>query len=181
MLSVPDTADRPRLGAAGQIVLIAIAVLSILAGVTRISLWIGSHLIVLLVPPAVGIPELWPPLRFAPIGETSVTVWLIDLAGVIVMLAVAAIQLGAAHSRHPRPSRGRAFGRGVSTTMLAFIAGNMVRVVLQSFLLRSDLGTFAGQLLASVVITSIIGLLVGVLVGAIAALAGKRRTDTSRV
>lgn len=48
--------------------------------------------------------------------------------------------------------------------------GNTVRMVGQSFLLRSDLATFAGQFVANVLVSALTGLLLGLLVGLVAAL-----------
>lgn len=165
MAEAPDTLAPARLDAVGWIILGAILALSVLAGVTRVSVWAGTWIAALLFPPAAGLPELWPPLRVMPIGETTLIVWLIDLAGVAVMLCVAWLQLRAVTSKRPAPGPGRALGRGIWTTIVAFLAGNLVRGVLQSFVLHSDLGTYAGQLAANLVVTFLLGAVAGVLVG----------------
>lgn len=172
MAEAPDTLGSARLGRVGWIILIALVALSVLAGIAQVTTWAGAWFAAILFPPAAGLPELWPPLRFAPIGETTAWVWIIDLIGVAVMLIVAVLQLRAVSRKRPYPSRGRAFGRGIWTTVVAFIAGNLVRGVLQSFILHSDLGTYAGQMLANLVVTFVMGLVVGLFVGVIAMFAG---------
>lgn len=172
MAETPDTLGTARLGGVGWIILSALTALSAVAGLSLVTTWAGARFAAILFPPAAGLPELWPPLRFAPIGETTTAVWIIDLIGVAVMLLVAVLQLRAVSRKHPNPSRGRAFGRGVWTTTVAFLAGNLVRGVLQSFILHSDLGTYAGQMLGNLVVTFVMGLVVGLVVGLLAMLGG---------
>lgn len=170
MAETPDTLGTARLGGVGWIILSALTALSAVAGLSLVTTGAGAWFAAILFPPAAGLPELWPPLRFAPIGETTTAVWIIDLIGVAVMLLVAVLQLRAVSRKHP--SRGRAFGRGIWTTTVAFIAGNLVRGVLQSFILHSDLGTYAGQMLGNLVVTFVMGLSVGLVVGLLAMLGG---------
>lgn len=172
MAEAPDTLGTARLGGVGWIILVALGALSVLAGLSRVTTWAGAWFAAILFPPAAGLPELWPPLRFAPIGETTTAVWIIDLVGVAAMLVVAVLQLRAVSRKHPYPSRARAFGRGVWTTTVAFLAGNLVRGALQSFILHSDLGTYAGQMLGNLVVTCVMGVAVGIVVGLISMLAG---------
>lgn len=179
MASEPDTQSHPRIDRVSWVVLFSLLVLAVLAGIWRVSGWAATWVSALLFPPAAGLPALWPPLRLWPLGETTVAVWLIDLAGVAVMLLTAWVQLRAAARRHPHPGRGRAFGRGLWTTILAFVAGNIVRGVAQSFLLHSDLGTYAGQLIANVLVSALTGLLAGIVVGLAAMLfAGRKPVET---
>ncbi|MDR2997377.1 MAG: hypothetical protein LBU78_04580 [Microbacterium sp.] len=179
MASAPGTQSHPRFDRVSWTVLLSLVLLSVLAGIWHVSGWAATWVAALLFPPAAGLPALWPPLRLWPLGETTATVWLIDLAGVAVMLITAWVQLRAAARRHPHPGRWRAFGRGLWTTILAFVAGNIVRGVAQSFLLHSDLGTYAGQLVANVLVSALTGLLAGVVVGLIAMLfAGSKPVET---
>ena len=179
MAAEPDTQSHPRIDRVSWVVLVSLLVLAVLAGIWHVSGWAATWVSALLFPPAAGLPALWPPLRLWPLGETTVAVWLIDLAGVAVMLLTAWVQLRAAAWRHPHPGRWRAFGRGLWTTILAFVAGNIVRGVAQSFLLHSDLGTYAGQLIANVLVSALAGLLAGIVVGLVAMLlAGPKPVET---
>ncbi|UJP09840.1 hypothetical protein L2X99_15900 [Microbacterium sp. KUDC0406] len=179
MASAPDTQSHPRFDRVSWTVLGSLLVLAVLAGVWHVSGWVATWVSALLFPPAAGLPALWPPLRVWPLGETTVTVWLIDLVGVAVMLLTAWVQLRAAGRKHPHPGRWRAFGRGLWTTILAMVAGNLVRGIAQSFLLHSDLGTYAGQLLANVLVSALTGLVAGVVVGLVAMLlAGPKPVET---
>lgn len=156
--------------------LISLLVLAFLAGFRPLIGWLSTWVVVLLFPPAFGLPSLWPILRFTPLGETTATMWIIDLAGVAVMLLTAWIWLRT--SSRPNPSRARVFGRGVWVTMLAITAGNIVRSVAQSFLLNADLGTYLGQLLGTIVVSLLTGLIVGLVVGLVAVLFAGSRTST---
>lgn len=164
--------DRPAatLGRVGWSVLLSLIVIALIGGFRPIIGWLSTWIAALLFPPAAGLPALWPPLRFTPLGETTVTMWLFDLAGVTVMLLTAWIGLSTASRRHRAPSRARAFGRGLGVTILAVIAGNIVRYIAQSFILLTDLGTYVGQLLATILVSALTGLLLGLIVGLIAAL-----------
>lgn len=159
----------------GWVVLLALLAFALVGGFRPIIGWLSTWVAAVLFPPAAGLPSLWPPLRFTPLGETTITLWAIDLVGVAVMLLTAWVWLRAASVRHPRPGRGRAFGRGLGVTILAVVAGNIVRGIAQSFLLHADLGTYVGQLLANIVVSALTGLALGVVVGLIAALAAEGR------
>lgn len=168
------------MGRVGWSVLLALFVLALLGGFRPFIGWLSTWVVALLFPPAAGLPSLWPPLRLTPLGDTSVTVWLIDLLGAAVMLITAWVWLRTASIRRPFPGRARAFGRGLSVTIVAVIAGNVVRGVAQSFLLHADLGTYLGQLLGNLIVSALTGLLLGVIVGAVAALAA-RQDDTPQM
>lgn len=96
----------------------------------------------------------------------------------IRMLVTAVLWARAANRKHPHPSRGRAFGRGLWVTIVAVVLGNVVRSVGQSFVLRSDLPTFGGQLLTNVVVSALTGLVLGLIVGLIAMLFAPRRPSS---
>ncbi|UNK71143.1 hypothetical protein [Microbacterium sp. H1-D42] len=174
----PLAPARPAaaLGGVGWSVLVSLLVLAWLAGFRPVIGWLSTWVVALLFPPAFGLPAMWPILRFTPLGETTVALWLIDLLGVAVMLLTAWIWLRTASRKNRYPSMPRAFGRGLWVTILAVTAGNIVRSVGQSFLLHADLGTYLGQLLAAIVVSLLTGLLLGIIVGLVAMLsAGRRR------
>lgn len=174
----PSPERLPRLGGSGWANLLALTAASIAAGMWSVAGAAATQFAALLFPPALGMPAFIPPLRFAPLGETTTTVWAIDLVGAIVMLVTAVLWARAANRKHPYPSRGRAFGRGLWVTIVAVVLGNVVRSVGQSFVLRSDLPTFGGQLLTNVVVSALTGLVLGLIVGLIAMLFAPRRPSS---
>lgn len=93
MAEAPDTLGTAQLGGVGWIMLVVLVALSVFAGLSRVTTWVGAWFAGVLFPPAAGLPELWPPLRLAPIGETTATVWTIDLIGVAAMLVVGLIAM----------------------------------------------------------------------------------------
>lgn len=169
-----QTGTRTRLGRSGWVMLASITILSVLAGSWHATGAVATRFWVLLFPPALGLPAFIPPLRVAPLGETTWLAWSIDLLGVIVMLAAAIVWLLAAANAHPAPRRLRLFWRGVGVTTVAVVAGNLVRGVGQSFLLHSDLATFAGQMLANIAISALTGAVVGLVVGLLASVTLQR-------
>lgn len=172
------TADSPapaRLGRVGWVILLALLVLAVIAGVWPITGLASTWAPVLLVPPAIGLPYLLPPLRFVPLGETTTVLWIADLAGVAVMLVTAILWARAASRRHPAPSRGRAFGRAVWITTVAVVLGNLVRGIVASFVVHAGLDVYLAQLLGTVLVSALTGALLGVVVGIVAMLFAGRR------
>lgn len=171
-----DPDDRPaRLGRSGWIVLAALLGLALLAGFRSIAGLAETWFAPLLVPAAIGLPSIIPALRFAPLGETTQTIWIIDLVGVGVMLVAAILSLRAAWRRHPYPGRGRTFWRALGVTISALVCASIVRGVALSFLVRADVWTYIGQLLGGILVAVVAGLILGVVVGLLAAIVGSGR------
>ncbi|MFB6611229.1 hypothetical protein ACFCVO_12975 [Agromyces sp. NPDC056379] len=159
--------------------LATLGALAILVGVWPITGVLTTWVPLLAVPAAAGLPYLIPALRLVPLGDTTWAFWFADVAGVLVMLLTAFVMLRAP-KRRAAPSPGRAFGRGVWVTIVAVVAGNLVRGVFASFMVHADLGTYLGTLAANVVVSAITGALIGLLVGAVAAIVaatGRRGSD----
>ena len=148
----------------------ALVVFAILAGFWPLTGVLLTVAPVFFVPAAAGLPNLIPTLRLTPLGETTWGFWAADIAGVLVMLATAYVMLRAP-KRRAAPSPGRAFGRGLWVTIVAIVAGNIVRGVYISFVVHADIGTYLGQLAGNVVVSTIFGTMIGIVIGALAALA----------
>ena len=177
---MPMTTFEPhRLRRADWTVLVALVVFAILAGFWPLTGVLLTVAPVFFVPAAAGLPNLIPPLRLTPLGETTWGFWAADIAGVLVMLATAYVMLRAP-KRRAAPSPGRAFGRGLWVTIVAIVAGNIVRGVYISFVVHADIGTYLGQLAGNVVVSTIFGTMLGIFIGALAALAaiGRRAKAT---
>ncbi|GAA1717191.1 hypothetical protein GCM10009809_11480 [Isoptericola hypogeus] len=156
---------------------------SVVAGIWPVTGTATTWFPVLAVPPALGLPSLLPPLRLTPLGETTWAFWAADTAGAVVMLAVAVVQLRHVTSRRPQPGPGRAFSRGLWTTVLAVVGGNLVRSVFLSVVTHAGLGTYAGAVVGGAVVSALTGALIGVVVGlaaAVAAATGSRRPARTR-
>lgn len=149
--------------------LATLGALAILVGIWPITGVLTTWVPLLAVPAAVGLPYLIPALRLMPLGDTTWAFWFADVAGVLVMLLTTFVMLRAP-KRRAAPSPGRAFGRGVWVTIVAVVAGNLVRGVFTSFMVHADLGTYLGTLAANVVVSAITGAVLGLLVGAVAAI-----------
>ena len=168
---MPMTTFEPhRLRRADWTVLVALVVFAILAGFWPLTGVLLTVAPVFFVPAAAGLPNLIPTLRLTPLGETTWGFWAADIAGVLVMLATAYVMLRAP-KRRAAPSPGRAFGRGLWVTIVAIVAGNLVRGVYISFVVHADIGTYLGQLAGNVVVSTIFGTMLGIVIGALAALA----------
>ena len=168
---MPTTTSLPfRMRRVEWIVLGALLVLAILAGFWPIAGPLLTVAPVLFVPAAIGLPSLIPTLRLTPLGETTWGFWAADIAGVLVMLATAYAMLRAP-KRRAVPTKARAFGRGLWVTIVAIVAGNLVRGVYISFVIHADIGTYLGQLAGNVVVSALLGTVLGVVVGAVAAVA----------
>lgn len=102
-------------------------------------------------------------------GQSTWIYWAIDTVGVIVLIATAHAHLLAAQKRRPNPSRLRAFGTTLLTTTLALVAANVVRMVLQTFLTDSPIVSFAGFVLATVLVSAVAGIILGVFTGTLTA------------
>ncbi|MFC9559734.1 hypothetical protein [Agromyces sp. NPDC056965] len=160
-------------------VLATLVALAILVGIWPITGVLTTWVPLLAVPAAAGLPYLIPALRLMPLGDTTWAFWFADVAGVLVMLLTAFVMLRAP-KRRAAPSPGRAFGRGVWVTIVAVVAGNLVRGVFTSFMVHADLGTYLGTLAANIVVSAITGALLGLVVGAVAAIVaatGRRGSD----
>jgi hypothetical protein len=160
---------------------LAVAVLvliAILAGLRPVGGAALTFIPFLIAPAAVGLPSLIPPLRLTPLGLTTTTEWLVDLVAVAVMVAVAVIWLRAGRSRHGEHGRLRAFARGLGVTILAVVAGNLVRSVYLSFIVHASWRAYVTQVLAGVVWSVVLGALVGLVVGLVAAAVNQRRTSS---
>lgn len=146
-------------------------VLAVLAGIWPLTGTLTTWVPYLAVPAAAGLPFLWPPLRLMPLGETTWAFWAADTVGVLVMLAVAWAMLRAASRKRLRPRAGRAFGRGLWVTIVAVVAGNLVRAVFSSFVVHADLGTYVATVAAGILVSALTAIVPGLLVGAAAAIA----------
>jgi len=164
------TFEPHRLRRADWTVLVALVVFAILAGFWPLTGVLLTVAPVFFVPAAAGLPNLIPTLRLTPLGETTWGFWAADIAGVLVMLATAYVMLRAP-KRRAAPSPGRAFGRGLWVTIVAIVAGNLVRGVYISFVVHADIGTYLGQLAGNIVVSAIFGTMLGLVVGSLAALA----------
>lgn len=169
------TPHPPTFGRVEWTALATLGVLSILVGVWPVFGTLTTWMPVLAVPAAAGLPHLIPPLRVAPLGETTWAFWAADTAAAIIMLLAAWLWLRAAASRRPSPGRGRAFGRGVWTTTIAVVLGNVVRTVFLSFVTHSDFGTYVGYVGFGILVSALTGALFGLVVGAAAAVAAAPR------
>jgi len=147
-----------------------LVLLAVLVGIWPLTGSLTTWVPYLAIPAAAGLPYLWPPLRLVPLGETTWAFWIADTVGVLVMLAVAWAMLRAAARKRLRPRAGRAFWRGLWVTIVAIVAGNLVRAVFSSFVVHADLGTYLGTLAAGILISALTAIVPGVLVGAVAAL-----------
>ena len=178
---MPTTTSLPfRMRRVEWTVLGALLVLAILAGFWPIAGPLLTVAPVLFVPAAAGLPSLIPTLRLTPLGETTWGFWAADIAGVLVMLATDYAMLRAP-KRRAVPTKARAFGRGLWVTIVAIVAGNLVRGVYISFVIHADIGTYLGQLAGNVVVSALLGTVLGVVVGAVAAVAPTGwRDDTPR-
>lgn len=165
-----------RLGRVGWAIVLALLVLAIAAGIWPLTGLASTWVPALLVPAAVGLPYLLPPVRLLPLGDTTALLWIVDLAGAATMLLAAALWARAAWRRHPQPGLWRAFGRGLWITVVAVVLGNVVRSVAQSFVMHSGIDVYLIQLLGGILVSALTGVLLGVLVGIVAAaFAGRRR------
>lgn len=111
----------------------------------------------LLIPSAIGLPFGIPPVRLFPLGDTPWTFWFVDVAAVVVMIAVAWTQLSG--------SRRRPFLTGLLATVLGVATGNLVRIVYLSFETHQGLGTYALAVLLGLVVAALWGTVLGVFVG----------------
>lgn len=160
----PFLSDRSLLAS-----LVTLAVLAIVVGIWPLVGTLTTWVPYLAVPAAAGLPFLWPPLRLVPLGETTWAFWIADTVGALVMLAVAWAMLRAASRRRPGAGPWRAFGRGVWVTVVAVVAGNIVRAVFSSFVVHADFGTYVGTLAAGILVSALTALVPGAIVGAVAA------------
>ncbi len=161
---------------------LGIAAASVVAGIWPVTGTAATWFPALVVPPALGLPSLLPPLRLTPLGETTWGFWAADTAGVVVLLLAAALQLRHVTRARPEPGPGRAFGRGLWTCVLAVVAGNLVRSVHGGFAVHAGLGTYAGQVVGGVLVSALTGALIGLVVGlaaAVAAVAGRRERSAA--
>ncbi len=168
---MPTTSPSRAGHRAALTILLGLAAASVLAGIRPITGTATTWFPALAVPSALGLPSLLPPLRLTPLGETTWAFWAADVAGVVVMLLVAVLQLRHVARTRPAPGPGRAFGRGVWTCVLAVVAGNVVRSVFLSVAVHAGLGTYVGSLAGGVLVSALAGVMLGVVVGAAAALA----------
>ncbi|MBD3941276.1 hypothetical protein IF188_06135 [Microbacterium sp. NEAU-LLC] len=164
------TKTPPALGRSDVATLVMLLVVAVLAGIWPLTGTLTTWVPYIAIPAAAGLPFLWPPLRLMPLGETTWAFWIADTVGVLVMLAVAWAMLRAASRKRLRPHAGRAFGRGMWVTIVAMIAGNLVRAVFMSFAVHADLGTYLATLAAGILISALTAIVPGLLVGAVAAL-----------
>jgi hypothetical protein len=166
------TKTPPALGRSDIATLVMLLVVAILAGIWPLTGTLTTWVPALAIPAAAGLPFLWPPLRVMPLGETTWSFWIADIAGVLVMLAVAWAMLRAASRKRLRPHPGRAFGRGLWVTIVGVVAGNLVRAVFASFVVHADLGTYLASLAAGILVSALTANVPGLLVGAVAAIVG---------
>jgi len=146
-------------------------VIAVLAGIWPLTGALTTWVPYVAIPAAAGLPFLWPPLRLMPLGEMTWAFWAADTVGVLVMLAVAWAMLRAASRKRLRPRAGRAFARGLWVTVVAIVAGNLVRAVFSSFVVHADLGTYLGTVVAGILVSAVTATVPGLLVGAAAAIA----------
>lgn len=173
---MPTTSRPPQpLGRAEWTILATLAALSILVGVWPITGVLTTWAPVLAVPAAAGLPYLIPPLRVLPLGETTWAFWAVDGVAAVIMLLTAWAWLRAAASRRPSPRAARAFGRGLWTTIVAVVFGDLVRTVFLSAVTHSDFGTYLGYVGFGILVSIVTGAVFGVVVGAAGAVAASTR------
>lgn len=150
--------------------LIALTLLSVVAGFRVVIEPLTTIVPVLALPSAAGLPFAIPTLRLWPLGDTTWLFWIVETVAAIVMIVVAAMRISNSRGRHPNGGRGRAFVGAMWATAVGVIVANTVRVVFLSFVTQSSLGAYVGYLLTDVVVSAVFGMIVGLLVGAVAAL-----------
>lgn len=151
---------------------VGLLVLALLAGIWPIAGNAATWFPVIAIPAAAGLPSLWPPLQVWPFGLSTVDFWIADTVGVAVMVLTAFLLL-----RRPTKKPGgsfRVFLRAFGATIAAMIAGNLIRVVHLSFAAHADFGTYLGDIMATIVVTTIFALVPAIVLGIIAALARPR-------
>ncbi|SEL86554.1 hypothetical protein [Rhodococcus maanshanensis] len=157
----------------------ALAVISVLFGVWSITGAVLTRLPELLVPSAIGLPFGIPALRLFPLGETTITNWLVDCAAALVMLAVVWMRLVNSARRHPGGGVGRAFSAGLGATVIGVLAGNLIRTVYLSFVLQEGPGAYLASLVGGALVSVLWGAIVGLFVGAANALARRISRDAA--
>lgn len=142
---------------------------TVLAGIRAVSIPVITAAPAIALFPAVGTPTLIPPLRFTPLGHITWGYWLIDIVGVAVLLLTAYVHLQRSSLRYPKPSRARAFQIALTTSVMALLAANIVRMVLLAFVTEASLGVFSIQLGLTILISLITGIVLGAAAGSITA------------
>lgn len=167
---------RPHLAA-----IVTLIVLSALVGFWPLTGVVTAFFPVIAVPAAAGLPFLIPPLRFAPVGDSTWAFWAVDTIAVVVMVVIVVMRLVNARRRHPQAGAGRAFFSAWSATILGVVVGNLLRGIFTSFVVHADIGTYFGYLLANVLVSALFGAIFGIPVGAAAAVARTVRAERRAV
>ncbi len=149
-------------------VLSTLLVVCVLSGLSFLTLPVLTSSPGLVLPEALGLPSLIPPLRLSPLGESTWAFWAIDVIGVAMLLLATGAQLAA--NGKPARSRLRAYGATCCAVVTGLVAANVVRMVLQTFLTDSSLGSFAGSVLSTALLSAATGLLLGLVVGLVVCL-----------
>jgi hypothetical protein len=129
---------------------------------------VGVHLgriAAVLIPQALGLPSLYPQLRATPLGGTTWFLWFVETLGALVML-------GAFWWSTRRPTRRPAL-RAWWATVVAVVAGNIVRLVGTTLVSQPDLRTYVAAVVVEVLLSLILGALLGLLVAPVVAVAGR--------
>ncbi|WP_241665845.1 hypothetical protein [Prescottella subtropica] len=146
----------------------ALLVVAILSGTWSITGRALTFTPELLIPSAIGVPFGIPSLRAVPLGGTTWSFWLVDVAAVLVMAAILWTRL---RHRTRRP-----FLAAWGATVLAVCAGNLVRIVFTSFVTHQGLGSYTLTVLLGLLVSALWGAVVGLLVGVVHLLDVRRRT-----
>jgi hypothetical protein len=105
-----------------------------------------------LIPPALGLPQGWPPLQLAPLGGTTWTWWAIETVGAFVMIV--AVWLWTRAGRRP-------FLTPLWAVIVGVTLGNLVRIIGTSVIALHDLRTFGVAVLGTVLLSLLWGLVLG--------------------
>ena len=138
-------------------VLSTLLVVCVLSGLSFLTLPVLTTNPALVLPEALGLPSLIPPLRLSPLGESTWAYWAIDVIGVAMLLLATGAQLAAN-------------GATCWAVVTGLVAANVVRMVLQSFLTDSPVVSFAGSVFATALLSAVTGLLLGLVVGLVVCL-----------
>lgn len=145
------------------VVIATLALIAVAAGVPPVRQSVLTAVPPLAVPAAAGLPVGVPPVWLP--GELPLLFWVADIAGFGAMMLVAVSllwRLGATGRGAPRL---RAWARIAGTCAVAVMVAGMVRMVIWSLATEPNLMVYLGSLVATAVLSLLIGLAIGVLLG----------------
>lgn len=159
-------------------VVATLAALSVLLGVGPLITSAITRLPLLALPAAAGLPSLTPTLRLWPLGDSTWSFWAVDTLAAVIMLVIVALRLANSRRRHPSQGRVRRFFDAWSAVILGVVIGNVVRGVFTSFVVQTDIATYAGYLATNVMVSALFGALLGLIPAAVATIvpSAQRRT-----